>query len=78
MPSPVRRKSRRRSAEEKYHDPTTIDPPVASDRQVNVFSDEEAAFLKAAEAYQSRYGRRFLTACEYLFILKDMGYHKDP
>lgn len=40
------------------------------------YSEEETDFLLACEAYRTRYAKRFLAACDYLFVLKSMGYSR--
>lgn len=41
------------------------------------YDDDEAEFLRACEAYRTRYQIRFLTATDYLRIAKDMGYARN-
>lgn len=40
------------------------------------YDDEEREFLAAAELHRERYHRRFLQACDYLHVLKSLGYSK--
>lgn len=47
--------------------------PATVDRE---YSGEEVEWLKAVEAYQHRTGMKFLTFCQYLEILKSLGYVK--
>lgn len=47
--------------------------PVTSER---IYSGEETAFLRACDSYRGTYQMRFMNACDYLTILKTMGYVK--
>jgi hypothetical protein len=38
------------------------------------YSAEESTFLAAVETYRRDHHKRFLAACEYLHILKGLGY----
>ena len=49
--------------------------PVTGDRH---YSDAEGEFLRAVEAFRVRHERRYLHACDYLHILKSLGYAKGP
>lgn len=40
------------------------------------YNDEERRFLMACDAYRCRHDRKFLTALDYLAILKTQGYHR--
>ena len=48
----------------------------AATSQCREYSAEEEAFLRACEQYRSDTGARFLTATEYLKVLKSLGYSK--
>ena len=45
--------------------------PATTERE---YTDEERTFLRACQDYASRYHKRFLDACEYLYVIKQMGY----
>ena len=47
--------------------------PVTTER---IYSDAEGEFLRAVEAYRCRHERRYLNACDYLHVLKSLGYSK--
>lgn len=49
-----------------------VDPAVAD----RLYDADESAYLQACEAFRTRYRRPFLTACEYLYVLKSLGYHR--
>jgi hypothetical protein len=54
-------------------------PPVPSVfGEERDFTEEETTFLRAVEAYRSRHHRRYLTATEYLHVLKSLGYRSPP
>lgn len=63
--------TRRRQVEH----PEDAADPVTSNRY---YTDDEAEFLRAMAAYQSRTGRRFPTWCEALAVLKSLGYARPP
>ncbi len=48
-----------------------VPDPVTTDRE---YAPEEFEFLAAVTSYQKRTSRRFLTACEYLAVAKQLGY----
>ena len=47
--------------------------PITSERE---YADEERVFLTACEAFRQGHGRRYLNACDYLHILKSLGYSR--
>lgn len=49
-------------------------PVAGSDRE---YAADELEFLKACEAHRAKVGRKFLTACEYLFVAKALGYRRE-
>ncbi len=40
------------------------------------YTDEEREFLRAMDAWMKRTGRRFPTFCEFLAVVKSLGYRK--
>ncbi len=40
------------------------------------YSDEERLFLRAVDGYRLATGKRFLTVCDHLRVLKGMGYRR--
>ena len=50
-----------------------LEDPVTSERY---YDDEESLYLAECERYREKYRRRFLNACDYLHIVKAMGYSK--
>lgn len=54
-------------------DPPPFVDPLTAER---LYTDEEREFLSAVDAYRKRYGHRFLNACDYLEIVKSLGYRK--
>jgi hypothetical protein len=52
-----------------------VEDPSTANRQ---YTAEEFDFLRRCDAYRERYDRRFLNACDYLHIIKAMGYLPPP
>jgi hypothetical protein len=67
-----RARARARSAAAGHSDRFRGHPGV-SDR---LYDDEESAFLRAAEAYRCDRHLPFLTAADYLAVLKGLGYRR--
>lgn len=49
--------------------------PLTTDRE---YSPDEMEFLRAIDAYRATHHTAFVTNCEYLLILKSLGYQKCP
>ncbi len=47
--------------------------PVTCERN---YSEDEAEFMRAVEAYKMKSGRKFPTCCEVLEVLRGLGYVK--
>ncbi len=62
----MKRERRRLMVEHRQH-PTTGDPE---------YTDEESEYLREAERFKVKQGRKYLTLCEALYVAKMMGYRK--
>lgn len=50
-------------------------PSSGCETHVGLYTDEETAFLQAVQAFQKRWGIKFLSHTHYLRILKELGYN---
>jgi hypothetical protein len=55
---------------------TALDRPLADSVSRADYTPDELEFLRACAHFEATYKRRFLSACEYLLILKSLGYRK--